>query len=185
MERLCGWAIGVPLIGCGYKLLRCQLYRGTRLLATVVMHRCRVQARQKKACMVERWVRMGSSFVRTTPPVVKDRYVWYGWQAEALRGGGCNGFDFPEGLEGQFRCRLSLRRTRALWEALPLRWALKTGVAKARGLLPGQRLVPPAEWTCLLPEALEVTTKPSADGRFLLVHVVLSQPCCAKAARED
>lgn len=175
MERLCGLAIGILLVGCPYKLLHCDIYRGSRRVLKVILLPCRVKAgRTKKTGAPERWVRGECGFVRTTPPpVVRDAHVWYGWQAAAIRGGGCNGLDFPEGLRGRLRCRVLLRRTRALLEDAPLRWAMKTGVAKPRGQLPGERLVPPAEWTLQPPAAMVVNPRPSDDGRFIIVNATV------------
>lgn len=178
MERLCGLAIGILLVGSPYKSLDCCIYRGSRRMLRVTLSPCRVQAgRARKACAPERWVRGECGFIRSTPPPIEpDAYAWFGWTAAPLRGGGCNGLDFPQGLAGQLRCRLLLRRTRALVVAAPLRWAMKTGVAKARGLLPGERLVPPAEWTLQAPEATDVTTRQSDDGRFIIVNATVGCP---------
>ena len=171
MERVCGLAIGIPFRGRPFATLECDLYQDHRRWSTVGLRPCRIApGRPTKVCRLGRWVRGESGFVRTGTIPEHDPYVWYGWEAPALRGGGCNGLDFPQGLAGHFRCRLLLRRTGALLEDLPLRWSVKTGMATPRGVVLGLRLVPPKAWSPVPVSSLQADTRHSSDGRFVIVH---------------
>lgn len=178
MERLCGLAIGVPLNGRAYPQVPCGIYRDGRLCLSEQLQPCRVQPkRRKKSDGTERWVRGPHGFIRTTPAPERDPYVWYGWEAAGHRGGGCNGVDYPDGLHGMFHCRLMLRRTRALLADLPLRWCIKTGVPVQWGVIPGQRLVPPAQWSQLSAAIMHARLRYSEDGRFMIVHAAIHGSC--------
>ncbi len=174
MERLCGWAIGIPMEGRVYGRVECGIYLGARLRLKAWLYPCRIQSgRPAKSGTAQRWERSGAGFVRTTTAREVGPYVWYAWQATPLPGGGCNGLDYLEGLTGHFNCRLLLRRTRSLMAGLPLRWCVKTGVAAARGVVPGARRVPPAEWRPVPEETVRCSALLSRDVRFLIVRAAL------------
>jgi hypothetical protein len=176
MERLCALAVGIPFSGRAFSRLACRLYRDGHLWRTVHLLPCQVVAgRRRTKCAAQRWVRTGGGFLRTSPSEAPDPYVWYGWQAGPLPGGGCNGLDLPHGAAGHFRCRLEVRITRSLLQEPPLRWCLKLGVPAPRGIIPGQRLVPPAGWSAVSPPAMPMCIKRSNDGRFFIVHAALGE----------
>ncbi|MBP6574069.1 MAG: hypothetical protein KA230_06455 [Flavobacteriales bacterium] len=174
MYRLCAWCFGVPVEGRAYDHLRCTFYRGHRSLGEQQLMQCDVLRGYRThahSAARKRWLRTPDGFICDAAPLSTGApYVHYGWQAAALPGGACGGFDYDRGPTNGFRCRMLLRRRAALLEHLPLLFHYKCGVVAERGVVEGTHLVPPRRWLPVPAGSLTVTTTHSSDGRFVIVN---------------
>lgn len=175
MERLCGWSVGVPFQGRPYKHLPAAFYRGRRVVQEPLLSKCDVLAGQRTRVLQDlrnTYVRGEKGLAPQAPPLPDlSGFVFYGWQAAPLPGGACGGLDYPQGLAGHFACKVRLRCTRGLCMDEALRFYYRCGQLAQQGLREGMRLVPPRLWVPVPTDALQLCTKPSSDGRFLIVKV--------------
>lgn len=175
MERLCGWSVGVPLQGRPYEHLHASIYHLHRLVHEPLLTRCDVLAGHRTRELNELrnyYVRTEDGLVPSVPRLPDlSRFVFYGWQAAPLPGGACGGLEYPHGIAGHFRFKVRLRCTRGLCADEPLRFYCRCGQLATQGMMETQRLVPPRLWAPVPPDALQVCTAPSSDGRFLVVKV--------------
>jgi|GEM_PF-3441511 len=171
MERLSGWAVGIPFAGRAYAAVSCSFYRGARVLQEKELLPCDVFLGHRTHAwgrLMKRWEPSPAGFVRCAPAFRDHRpHVFFGWEAAACPGGACEGLDFHHGLGDAFSVRLVLRRTRALLEEEHPRFCYKAGRLAARGAVAGLRLVPQRLWSEVPHGVLQVERRISKDERFL------------------
>jgi hypothetical protein len=174
MERLSGFAVGIPFAGRAYAAVKCFFYDGARVLQEAELMPCDVfdgYRTRGRATLAKRYVPGPVGFVRCAEPVPDPGpYVFFGWEARGCRSGGCGGFDFHHGLGDAFSVRLMLRRTRVLLEEQEPRFYYKVGRLAARGAVEGLRLVRQRLWSEVPTETLQLERYVSRDQRFLYLR---------------